>query len=321
MSAWPGVVSAQRPASEDSIQPAGEIEPADVLVEVKQLQAELELIRLEIGRPVVPDLKVDVRNAAPRVVLYLAQSLFGKADRLAFESTGRRVELPSPPTHVAQPADVREVVIAALARVDAVKTELKITEKPDQTRREPQTTHSDVLREILRANRSLNGLLERPYSPCDVFQQVTLAISYSSRLLEPFGELAPPDPPEYERRKRPRDVFQRLADCQSHLRAIAEPVGIDTVELIVAEDQLDRIDPADVYDKITLLVANMAYVHSQLKNARPPIKPYYPGRKIPSDVFQRAGILESQLKRLQAHTSQKPDWLTTHGKERSAGTR
>ena len=64
----------------------------------------------------------------------------------------------------------------------------------------------------------------------------------------------------------------------------------------------------------TLIVSELAYIHSRIADAQPPVRTYYPGHKLPSHVYQRAGILEVQLMELSKHVSATPDWLEGQGR-------
>ena len=51
------------------------------------------------------------------------------------------------------------------------------------------------------------------------------------------------------------------------------------------------------------------YLHQQAGFLEAPRPAYYPGRKFPSDVYQRAGQLKIQLDELQGLVNTRPDWL------------
>jgi hypothetical protein len=60
----------------------------------------------------------------------------------------------------------------------------------------------------------------------------------------------------------------------------------------------------------TLLVSELAYLWSHAEGAVPPHPAYYPGRKLPSHVYQRAGLLERQLAELEPLVEATPNWLS-----------
>jgi len=286
-------------------------EPPDVYVRVGLVREELELIRHEMGKPRNDQPDIGVTNAAPREVFFQAMTLFSKADRMCFEQTRDRAPVPETPATVPQPPDVFRVADAALERIKRVKQYLNIPDATKELSRDANKTPNDVFISIVQANRQLNLLLDQQFSPSDVFQQVTRAIGYTSRLLAQFpGSTRIHEPPLFERGKRPADVYHRLVGCYKKVRQIAELSGHECLDLAIESDRIEEdTTPSDVYDIASLLVSELAYLHTQVATTTPPPGVYYPGRKFPSHVYQRAGILESQLLELAKWVSQYPEWL------------
>lgn len=71
----------------------------------------------------------------------------------------------------------------------------------------------------------------------------------------------------------------------------------------------DTPEPSDVYDVASLVVAELACLHSRLPDAKPPREVYYVGRKFLSHVFQRAGTPDRQLVELERWVKDESDWL------------
>ena len=90
-------------------------------------------------------------------------------------------------------------------------------------------------------------------------------------------------------------VYRRLLGCLDMVRRLAAAENIRILELSVSENSMAGATPSDVYDIASLLVSELAYVDRVLNGSPPERKAWYPGRKVPSDVFQRVGILETQL--------------------------
>ena len=295
----------------DRSAPAAEVTPADVLVQVELAQSDLEAIRFAMGRPENDQPEIAVRGAAPREVYFQALTLFRNADRLAFEHTRQHAIEPATPAGEIGPADVRGVVVGARQRIGLVLKELGI-EPPVQTpQSDPTKTPTDVFRAIVQANRQLNLLLEQQFAPSDVFQQVTVGISFAASLLAQFPDATRiPDPPEFEPGKRPGDVYRRLVECFERVQRIAKRLDLEMLQLDIDQQQVMKAVPSDVYDVASLVVSELAYLHAHAQDTRPPRKAYFPGRKFPSHVYQRVGILEAQLAALEELIDADPDRLT-----------
>ncbi len=290
------------------------VEPADVFVRVELVRQELELIRLEMGKPGGVEEHITVSNAAPHDVFFQALTLFRKANRLCYEQTRNDTAEPRAPDGRIDPEHVYGVVNAALDRLRRVKQKLGIEENAEAPERNPATKPTDVFRSIVPVNRQLNLLLDRQFAPSDVYQQLTLAISYASRLLALFpGATRIPPAPPFERRKRPADVYDRLIDCHELLRGINKQLNITMVDVNRAGKDTDKIAPSDVYDIATLLVSELALIHAQSPGAAAPVNSFYPGRKLPSHVYQRAGILQTQLLELEKRLRENPHRIPGSG--------
>ena len=276
--------------------PSESADATTVYARVLLLGAEIELVRFEMGKPRSIQQGFRVRNAATHEVFFQSLTLFDKANRLCFEITRERMVAPSTPAVPFEPGHALEVVNAALVCVRKVKAQLHIEALPERPSLEAGKTAKDVFHAIVRNNRQLNLLLEREFGPSEVYEKVTLAVSYAARILQLFpGEAKIPDPPPFDRGKRPVDVYRRLLTCFEQVRSIANLLALETLELDASETDWEAVTPSDVYDVASLLVSELAYLHSKYPEAKPPRQALYPGRKFPSHVYQRAGMLEKQL--------------------------
>jgi hypothetical protein len=198
-------------------------------------------------------------------------------------------------------------------RLRRVKGVLGSFEQSRERAREPAKTHSDVFRSIVQANRQVNLLLNQQYAPSDVFQQVTLAVGYAAQLRTQFPGTRMPEAPAFERRKRPADVYHRLIECFARVRAVMQYSGLNALTL---DRHPETVTPSDVYDIASLIVSELSFLHSQLDGVLAPPDAYYPGRKFPADVYQRAELLEALLIDLQTLVETSPSWLqATDGRE------
>ena len=85
---------------------------------------------------------------------------------------------------------------SSLARISHVKIHLGITQPSAQPAPDRSKTPTDVFGAIMQTNRQLNLLLDQPFSPAEVYEQVTLAMGYTARLRAQFpGDRIPETPP------------------------------------------------------------------------------------------------------------------------------
>ena len=131
-----------------------------------------------------------------------------------------------------------------------------------------------------------------------MYQEVSLAIAHAANVRGrwPGQRIGPPPP--WELGRRPPDVYRRLLTCFELVRKIAARENLQLMELSVSESSISLATPSDVYDIAALLVSELAYVDRVLNGSPPQRKAWYPGHKVPSDVFQRAGILAEQLRQI-----------------------
>lgn len=289
-----------------------DIAPPDVFAHVALVRGEIELIRREMGKPEIRRLEIVVKHAAPREVFFQALTLYRKADQLCLELTGQQATVPTIPTEPIRPHHVYAVVNAALERLQIIKKKLRIGETSVKPERRGDKTSTDVFRSIVQANRQLNLLLVRKFSPSDVYGQITRAIGYASLILSRFAEVpdalrVPPAPP-FVRHKIPRDVYRRLIKCFAIIREIAHRSGLDILSEGESEENFIDVTPGDVYNLASLIVSELAYLN-RLIGHNQPFRSYYPGLKFPSHVYQRVGILERQLNEILAQVKLHPRWL------------
>lgn len=278
---------------------SNEIQPPDCLVRAQQLLAEADLIRAELGRSRDARPLPTITGAEPREVYFGALALFRKADRLGLELAGDQLdELPEAPAiDKVAPKDVLAVLDAAHGEITNVKARLGISKNAEVPARDASKTPSDVLQAVIAVNRQLNLLLENPFTPSDVYEQVSWASLYAGRLLKAKGAAASTSP-EYQRGKRPSDCYDRLLGCLDLVRAALKSGGKSALE-ISARGETDAV-PGDVFDLASLVLAEVAYLHGTTSGVTAP----YPfevqsaSRRVPSHCYQRIGLLEAQLAQL-----------------------
>ncbi|MDR4482284.1 MAG: hypothetical protein R3B95_03385 [Nitrospirales bacterium] len=310
-----GNLNEPKPISGHSIS-LEEITPADVLARVQMLRDTLELIRFEMGKPLVTPSEAIVTNVHSHEAYFQALTLYHKADHFALELTG---STGIPPGSISlsalAPLDIWQMVNASYLRILAIKEELGLKEIVSERLEDSSTSLTETARAIVQANRQLNLLQERHFSPSDVSQQVLLANQYAKRLLAQFpsSKVTSENPP-FVRGKQPSDVFLRLVECYAILEKIAQQSGIPVLHLDLPAAQnvgiSRQLEPSDVYDMATLLVSDLAFFHTQLKNPTPLNPIPYPGRTFPSQVHQQATVLLHQLEELEQLVATDPEWIS-----------
>ncbi len=287
------------------------ITPADVFARVQLVRKELDDIRFEMGKPKSREVGLLVEEATPHEVFFQAKTFDQKVARLTRELT----EQADPLEEKEFPADIRpfhvwKVVDTSLRRILSLKQKLGLTLTSSEALPDPETTPTQVFFVIGLANKQLNLLLLHQFSPKDVAEQINLGMEYTTHLLRKFPSAPAPEPlHSLERGRIPWDNYSRLIDCYMVLGDIARASNIKMLNL--ATQNLDRpdIQPNDVYDLVTLIVSELAYLHAHLPTTLPPKQVRLHGPILPSHVYQQAGGLLTQLQALHKQVQTHPTWL------------
>lgn len=291
-----------------------EITPEHTCARVGELLQEIEALRLEMGRHRDTRAPMRVRDASPREVYYHAQTIHRKADQLCAELGAPSV---SPPLAAepgrARPADVLRVLDSAGERLVQARVHLRLDADPVASidlsgprRRDVGKTASDTLEGCLIASRQLNEMLEHMFTSREGHERLVRALGLTERLLALHGQALPP-PPELERRKFPRDVFQVLWRACGTLHQILTDSGLKALDL-------DRgylgEGPGDVYDIASLVVSELEYTATFLPKLDPPtLKVATPSPTLPAHNLRRARQLEAAFAVLLTAVRARPDWL------------
>jgi hypothetical protein len=254
------------------------------------LVAEISTIREEMGRSDDARPVPEVTDAKPRECYFEALATWNKIDRLAGEvgAPPARFTLAVPALRDVKPGHVLQVIDAGLARVDAIKHRLQITEKHAEAAAEANRQPSDVLMTLIQANRELSRALERPFAPSDCYDAVARASAYASRM-GANAELAP-----FERRRQPHHCYERLVACHA---AVAKLIASKGESALATRAIPSHVLPGDVYDLASLVLGEVAFLHSLMPNATPlnAFEPVGTGHRLPAHVDQLARTLETQL--------------------------
>lgn len=282
-------------AQVDQAQPPHRTTPSEVHREVQAIADGIEAIRFYMGATKTDQAPVDIKNAAPHEVIYLAGTLFEKTNRLSYELIREVENDPQRPTGDITPDDVMAIVRSANKVVTKIVKHHDLVVIPTPPHQDPSITPTDVFKLVVQLNRQINILLEKKYRPEDTYEELSLAIAFAARIRSQWPGERIPQPTDVQPGKRPADVYRRLLTYHHMVRQIAHRSGLHVLEVTVNEKGIEAATSSDVHDIAALLSADLAHIDRNLVGPWTPRPRRHPGRKVPSDVYQRAGILGAQL--------------------------
>lgn len=292
----PATLQAGEPPSEPAV-----ADNAALSAQIQSFAQDLERLRRFMGAPRINELDIGIRSALPRDLYFQALTLWESTDRLSFEILRTHAKPPPAPPGGIGLQDALIRIRDAHQNLRQAMRQLQIADTGGAMARN-EIPPADSFTALLNLNRQLNLLLERHIAPSDVYEEVTLAIGYTARLLAPHPDATriPAEPP-FEPDKLPRDVYLRLIECLRSIVRIFDMQGLAVLTIETSRTDLDRVNPGDVYLVAAMIVSQLDFLYQHLASAKPPPQPIYPGLKFPAHSYQRAGILLAQLQQLQRH--------------------
>lgn len=275
---------------------AAGLESPDVYRLATVVSQEVEYLRWYMGRPRLKQEKPRVRHVSPHEVYFQAVTLFEKANRLNFELTLDSGSLPNPPIGDIHPEHVYGVLKAVANVLGNINYTLDIVHEVEMPPRNASMTPTDVFQVVVQANRQINLMIDQQFSPSDAYRQVSVALAYAESILATQDNLAPPPAPvPLTPGKRPVDVYRRLLAVYDIIHQLSDKRGLPLLDLVLWTTDEQQVRPSDVFDVASLLVSELAYIHTNMPDARPPRKVIWVRGKFPSDVYQRVDVLEFLL--------------------------
>ncbi|HTJ42847.1 MAG TPA: hypothetical protein VL463_12175 [Kofleriaceae bacterium] len=274
------------------------VEPADCYLNAVQLAAAVEQLRRDLGRTTETRPAIKVTGASPRECWFAALAVHHKAARLA-EEFGADVSQPvdhAPPVDKIRPGHVNQVIEAAARHVAAVHKSVCDEAAPAAPAREASRTPSDVFGVLATLSRQLDRLLEKPTTPGEVYERVTLALCYAERLCGDHSHAMP----AHEHGKIPADCLARLHEALDAARSLIKSKGHPVIEHGTLGGDTAQVRPSDCYDIATLVLGEVAFLHALAHDSNPPA-PYEhvgAGHKLPSHVYALAGALTATIGRI-----------------------
>lgn len=269
--------------------------------QIAAFSRDLERLRRFMGAPKASELDIGIRAAIPRDLYFQALTLWEQTDRLSFEISRTRAQSPPIPADAIGLPEVLGRLQDAYQQLRRIMQQLQIAHSNGAATGDAIVT-ADFFNATLNLNRQLNLLLERHISPSDVYQEVTLAIAYCARLLARYPDAVriPPEPP-FAPDQLPRDVYLQLIECLQSIVRIFDRLGLAILTIDTRQTELDQLQPGDVYMIAAMIVSQLDFLYKHLNIAQPPPQPIYPGLKFPAHTYQRAAILQAQLRQLERY--------------------
>lgn len=276
-----------------------DVTPPQVYKKANELNVMLTEIAKEMGIAVLTSIPIDISEVSPREVYFQAATLHLKTGRLMFEFSSREGEAVSMNKLDARPADVLELLFSSESHLLEVTKTLGMKGSGEKVQVEKEAQSKDVFQLIVQLNRLTNQLLDFKFSPAESHQKVTESIALASAILQTYPNASAVFyPVPHVSGKTPTDVYQKLASMYQDLSLIFKK--FEKSCLILGDSELKRVNvlPSDVYDLAVLFASQLGYWHSILPSQPNVRQSYYPGKVLPSDVYQRLSILDKQVEEL-----------------------
>ena len=296
-----GVPQTPPPISGRNLSNPETILPADVLSRVELIRANLELIRLHMGKPagLVPALRVS--RVGSEEVYSQALNLENRANKLAHEQLGMYREPHPLPSGDVSPYRVFLIMDDVLQSVLAVKAKMGIKAAPVEKSQSPDSNIAEVFNASVAAGNEINSLLKIKSDPEYVLQAIVEAVSIASYLhYHGLDAASLPSSPEFESNKSPNDVFARMLKCFELISKLADNRGINTLKLDIPPERSMNIQPDDSSDLAFLLLTKLNDIYEHTPGAMEYPHVYAPGEISAASVYQRVGLLERILNDLVA---------------------
>jgi len=271
------------------------LQTADVMARIRLLGAHLDRLRRHMGQPEALPPAVSVERAAPREVIFAAGNLGRRVAALEFERLRRQT-----PWRFEPPPEVEDQhLLSAVDRVLRVVIDIEayfgltapIVEAPVVA----EVEEADLMNALIAHGADVDGLLERPSTVSEGFMFITFATNIALDLHRVLTRTMMPQAPELVPGQTVQDAFMKLIACTERVRAVFERLDVPVAELELIEARLREADVGNLSNLISILIAELVWLSERVPGTRPRFEPYLVGPKLPSDLVQRAGLLEAVL--------------------------
>ncbi|MFI5343290.1 MAG: hypothetical protein ACHQUC_03620 [Chlamydiales bacterium] len=302
---------AEKPLPADLSKPERAITIVDLYRQCEGIHQLMNQLTFAMGKKSKLHPQLIIENAQPRDVLLQSISIYNKANRLAFEYTRQtNPEMSTTDvnqTHLENIWNVLHQTLLIFYRLQPI-LDIKQPIKIDMPR--TPITLTEVSKLLIELNQQIDDMGWTQASPAETFGALTKAIYLAAALLADSPEPQEiPDAPAFERGKTPEQVYRRLLTIMNMINLISERQHIPSMSIRVENLQAENIHPSDVNDMTYFIIARLESFYYLAHKKNKEIEIYYHGWKLPSHIFQRAGILEIQVQHLFDTIKNHPAWL------------
>ena len=270
--------------------------PSHVYQAVSDLQSEIELLREAMG---VTDYPLEAEPAEDRSPIHVfartlevQRKISAAQKRLGMAP----IKVGQIPVKVVEPKDVFGSVQTALAEVRRIKEQLVIEDEIEPTPFEGGKTPSLVYQHVGDASFMLDGLVGHPIDISDVYENMLYLHGDMELVATKLKVALELEPPEVNKRKRLKAVGQQILRGTFKLINLQTRLGMDASG--VPEVSLVRVTPANLYEAINIMDAEMVRIKVHLGITLPHAEYAVARNKRPRDLFALALLVIRNLDKL-----------------------
>jgi hypothetical protein len=283
-----------------------QVTPQNVLTKINKNTLAIKLISEHMGITPRSCNHFHALKVSPREVYFQALRFKFKIDSLYNEIIEEPIPAPRIQKYLRpkiEPITVLRIVTNTELTLLKILKHLNIKYSAKDTKAPNNTSPTDVYNKLLIENDIVNQLLDNKTLPKDVFQVSTLSLYYAGEILSSMNvrPYALQLKTEYKN-KTPEDVLNLQLNILSKITAISQNLQIKTL-FLKRDTCSEKIEPNDVEELAYIALSELFSIANKLKISVSEIRSYSPGKKYPSDVFQRNTLLLKELELIIKKTS------------------
>ncbi len=286
---------------------------ADLLQSLKQTQSHINRLATHMGVTPKSNQLYQAKQVEYHDIYFQLDRLYEKTRQLYFENTN---EFP-PLTQQNKNTSSLEASIMLTDKINHIlallENHLLISNIHITKAQGPEPTNPILLDMLVILNQNINQLVEHETQPGDVYKLITLAVYYADEILNAMPVTKSVDRNiTFIPNQKPYNVYVSLLKNIEILKEIGDACHIHSIQLNSKILDEDKISPNDVEDLAQMTVGELSQLADNMNISLKNIDSYYPGKKYPSDVYQRSMLLQLQLTHILTYLKAHPDWARDH---------